>query len=135
MRLPSLEKRVEMFLSVIADKCKTCITRGNCHRCLAQDARVLRDEWRRAGVANEVAIKTTERDPDMSDVETSVLAQVKLGQSIRGDAIRIPAAFSLVDKRQILRSLVARGKLVSERRYYGKRFYRVYMLPTNETNQ
>ena len=129
MPIPPLDDRIEMFLSVIADKCKTCITKGNCPRCLARDARVLRDEWRLARVTYETAKKTQEREPDLSDVEASVLAQVKLGRVLRGDAIRIPHTFALAEKRQILRSLVARGKLVSERRYYGKRFYRVYTLP------
>ena len=126
MQLPALEDRVEMFLTAVANRCKTCIVHSRCDLCLSKDAKRLGEEWRMRQRTGRAASDI----PTLSEVEASIVAQVEARGPVRGSDIRLPHAADVFEKRTILQRLLAKGTLVSERHFYsGGKFYNYYSIP------
>ena len=127
MNLPPITDRIEMFLTALADRCKTCVTRGRCEMCFSLDARRLLSDWKLWRVqqaANSV------RTSGLTQAEESILVQLSSEREVRGDKLCLPYRVTIQEKKGILRRLVGRGLIeVTTRTQPDGRHRSYYSLP------
>ena len=116
MPLPPLHDRIEMFLTAVADRCKTCFVHGMCDRCLSLDARRLLADWK---VERAMSVAREVRMSGLTEADKFILSQLKGGRVARGDKLQFPYVVTANEKREIMQRLVDRGLVTYE--LYGQK--------------